>query len=557
MYCFEKPIPDNTYIKASTYTELSTKPTTNRYDYTFLERGANAAQVLANTASQLDPEKGDRLFGLYGARGQNGNLPVSSANGDYSTTGLDMFTVNTTKGLNPDTQRPLKAGETDAQFIATERDQNPTLNDLTNAALKVLGKDPDGFWLMVEGGDIDWSAHDNNIDNLIGTVLDFDKAVGSVINWINNNGGWANNQLIVTADHDHYLNLNSDFPTLLQTKGAQALTDIDTIAESGNFWGSSTTDKYNWGTHTNRPVPVYYQGAGTEILANSVGQGFESYGFNVPGIAGLIDQTHIYQTMNAAILPEIKFGTTGSDNITVLSGQTLFTGDGADIVESSTPNTTINAGNGDDIINVNSDCEVFGNDGNDTVNIGTTGLAGNTNVDGGNGNDTINVVQGGTGNNVFGAGGDDNLQVVEGSGQFLFGGSGKDTLRSSGNNNRLYGGSGDDTLYANINDYLSGGDGDDVLFAGAGGGNRLTGGIGIDKFYIANATLPTTKNIVTDFTLGTDVIVIGGISTATQFTNLTLSQVGGDTLIKVGNTELASLLGITSSTLTANNFTFA
>jgi len=311
-----EPILDNTYIKASTYTELSTKPTTNRYDYTFLERGANAAQVLADTAAQLDPEKGDRLFGLYGARGQNGNLPVSSANGDYSTTGLDMFTVNTTKGLNPDTQRPLKAGETDAQFIATERNQNPTLDDLTNAALEVLGKDPDGFWLMVEGGDIDWSAHDNNIDNLIGTVLDFDKAVGSVINWINNNGGWANNQLIVTADHDHYLNLNSDFPTLLQTKGAQALTDIDTIAESGNSWGSSTTDKYNWGTHTNRPVPVYYQGAGTEMLANSVGQGFESYGFNVPGIAGLIDQTHIYQTMNAAVLPEIKFG----NDVTVVEG---------------------------------------------------------------------------------------------------------------------------------------------------------------------------------------------------------------------------------------------
>jgi glycerophosphoryl diester phosphodiesterase len=253
----------------------------------------------------------------------------------------------------------------------------------------------------------------------------------------------------------------------------------------------------------------------------------------------------------------VKSGTTGSDNITILSSQTLFTGDGADIVESSAPKATINAGNGDDFVTVSSDSSVFTGEGNDTVNIGASGPAGNTNVDGGNGNDTINVVQGGIGNNVFGAAGDDNLQVVEGSGQFLFGGSGKDTLRSSGNNNRLYGGSGDDTLYANINDYLSGGDGDDVLFAGAGGGNRLTGGIGIDKFYIANATLPTAKNIVTDFTLGTDAIVIGGISTATQFTNLTLSQVGGDTLIKVGNTELASLLGITSSTLTANNFTFA
>jgi alkaline phosphatase len=149
-----EPLTDNTYIKASTYKELSTKPTSNLYDYTFLERGTDAAAKLAATAAALDPNTGGRLLGLYGARGQNGNLPVSSANGDYSTTGLDMFTVNTTKGLNPDTLRPLKAGETDAQFIATERNQNPTLKNLTDAALSVLGKDPDGFWLMVEGGDI-------------------------------------------------------------------------------------------------------------------------------------------------------------------------------------------------------------------------------------------------------------------------------------------------------------------------------------------------------------------------------------------------------------------
>ncbi|MEI6445859.1 MAG: alkaline phosphatase, partial [Nostocales cyanobacterium ELA583] len=68
---------DNTYIKESTYQELSKKPTTNIYDYTFLERGANAAQTLANTAAQLDPEKGDRLLGLYGARGQDGIYSVT------------------------------------------------------------------------------------------------------------------------------------------------------------------------------------------------------------------------------------------------------------------------------------------------------------------------------------------------------------------------------------------------------------------------------------------------------------------------------------------------
>jgi len=104
------------------------------------------------------------------------------------------------------------------------------------------------------------AAHDNNMDNLIGTVLDFDKAVTSVINWIENNGGWEENQLIVTADHDHYLTLNPNFPSLVQSLGGEALTDLDTPAQAGHFWGSNPDVKYGWGNHSNRPVPVYYQG---------------------------------------------------------------------------------------------------------------------------------------------------------------------------------------------------------------------------------------------------------------------------------------------------------
>ncbi|WP_445629590.1 esterase-like activity of phytase family protein [Nostoc sp. DSM 114167] len=303
-----EPNRSNEYISQSTYTELSTKPTNNIYDYTFLERGENAAQKLAQTAATIDPEKGDRLFGLYGARGQNGNLPVSSANGDYSTTGLDMFSVFTNQGDNTkvDTTRPLLPGETDASFIAKEVNENPTLKDLTSAALDVLGKDPDGFWLMVEGGDIDWSAHDNNIDNLIGTTLDFDKAVGSTIDWIEKNGGWDENLLIVTADHDHYLTLDGNFPTLVKNQGAEALTNLDTPAEVGHYWGSDPNVKYGWGTHTNRPVPVYYQGAGSEVLNSLVGKGYNAYGSDIPGIAGLNDQTHIYQTMFASIVPKVE-----------------------------------------------------------------------------------------------------------------------------------------------------------------------------------------------------------------------------------------------------------
>ena len=289
------------YITESTYAELSKNPNQNRYKYTFLERGKDAARKLVTTAARLDPNKGDRLLGLYGARGQEGNLPVSTANGDYSNTGLSIFSLFSSQGQKPDTVRPLLPGETDKSFIAKEINENPTLNDLTKAALAVLSKDKDGFWLMVEGGDIDWAAHDDNLDNMIGTVLDFDKAVKTTIDWIKNNGGWENNLLIVTADHDHYLTLNPNFSELLKEKGAEALTAESDSIKAGHFWGSNPKIKYGWGNHSSRPVPVYYQGKGAEILTNSIGKGFQLYGYKIPGIQGLVDQIHIYQTQRKAI----------------------------------------------------------------------------------------------------------------------------------------------------------------------------------------------------------------------------------------------------------------
>jgi alkaline phosphatase len=499
---------DNTYIKESTYQELSKKPTSNIYDYTFLERGVNAAQVLANTAAGLDPEKGDRLLGLYGARGQDGNLPVASANGDYSTTGLAMFTVNSTKGLTPDTVRPLRAGETDAQFIATERNQNPTLDDLTKAALSVLEKDPDGFWLMVEGGDIDWAAHDNNIDNLIGAVLSFDKAVGSVIEWINKNGGWAENQIIVTADHDHYLTLNGDFPTLVRNNAANGiseLTNIDTIAGSGQVWGTSTTDKYGWGNHSNRPVPVYYQGPESALLAASVGTGYEAYGTQVQGIPGFIDQVDIAQTMFSSVAEtsqkNLVAGTVGADK--------LIASVGIDGVQDT----------------------IFTGGGNDEIDFAFNNNARNNRVDSGRGEDTIFVSRN---DRAFGSAGNDIFDAVDGKG-----------------NNRMSGGAGDDTFFLGSNDRATGGDGNDKFFATAGGDNILSGGAGADQFWIYGAQAPASANTVVDYQVGTDVIGIqsGG---AIKFADLVRT---GNTITIGGNT-IATFTGIETATLTAANFAF-
>lgn len=521
-----EPPRDYTFVSQDTYQYLTANPTANRYGYTFLERGANAADVLAQTAAGLDPNSGDRLIGLYGARGQNGNLPVSSADGDYSTTGLDMFTVFGTQGLRPDTQRPLAPGETDAQFIARERNENPTLQQLTESALNVLGKDQDGFWLMVEGGDIDWSAHDDNIDNLIGTMLAFDNAVASTINWIQNNGGWENNLLLVTADHDHYLTLNPDYPLLLQTQGAQALTDIDDPAAAGNFWGADPTVKYGWGSHSNRPVPVYYQGAGSEVLNSFVGQGYDSYGFQIPGFPGHVDQSHIYQTMLAAI--------TGSTTRPMLQGPQVIDGSnlgtpGDDVIYTGAGNDVIHAGTGKNYIYANNgNNTVYGEDGDDLVYTGT-------------GNDSISVNSGN--NTIFSGAGNDYLRGWLGD-DVVYAGAGDDDIAVGNGNNFVDAGTGNDTIFTGVGmDTILGGAGNDIIYAGAGD-NVINAGIGTDVVTVWGGGQNT-------FTLnaGTGSVTINGfdaddafkLGTGLKANELTLVTSGNDTLISKGDDLLATL----------------
>jgi len=320
------------YIQASTYKELTGKtalsdaaacntPTngstfSSRYGYIALERDpagvVDGGDALLAASATIDPNQGQRLLGLYGTRGQNGNLPTLSADGDYSLTGLDNFALNgggqaiPNQTINPDVLRPLLADETTEAFIAKEVKANPTLAELAQAALNVLGKDPDGFWMMVEGGDIDWAAHDNNLDNMIGTMNSFDAAVQTVISWVNQNGGWRKNVLIVTADHDHYWTLNDNYPALLASTGANAMTfTASTPATAGYFTGSDPTKKYGWQNHSNRPVPGYYQG-GAFNLSRFVGKGHIQYGQAVPGIPGLVDQVHIYQAMLDALNAPVR-----------------------------------------------------------------------------------------------------------------------------------------------------------------------------------------------------------------------------------------------------------
>ncbi|MFH0761692.1 MAG: alkaline phosphatase [Bacteroidota bacterium] len=73
------------------------------------------------------------------------------------------------------------------------------LPESVGEALRLLSADPDGFFLMVEGSQIDWGSHDNNIGYVAQEVADFDRAIGVALDFAQQNGETL---VIVTADHE-------------------------------------------------------------------------------------------------------------------------------------------------------------------------------------------------------------------------------------------------------------------------------------------------------------------------------------------------------------------
>lgn len=69
----------------------------------------------------------------------------------------------------------------------------------TQLALEKLSKNEKGFFLMIEGSQIDWGGHDNDADYLIEELLDFDKTIGVALDFAKQNGETL---VIVTADHE-------------------------------------------------------------------------------------------------------------------------------------------------------------------------------------------------------------------------------------------------------------------------------------------------------------------------------------------------------------------
>ena len=183
--------PGNLWIAGS---DLHSSALENGGRYVVAQRtaGQNGGEVLA-AATRRAVEGQHRLLGLFGMGNYGGHLPYRTADGQYD---------------------PVRGkSERGEAYQPADITENPTLAQLTTSALEVLSRNPQGFWLMVEAGDVDWANHDNNLDNSIGAVLSGDDAFRTITDWVERNSNWNDSLMIVTADHGHFLVL--DQPELL------------------------------------------------------------------------------------------------------------------------------------------------------------------------------------------------------------------------------------------------------------------------------------------------------------------------------------------------------
>jgi alkaline phosphatase len=78
-------------------------------------------------------------------------------------------------------------------------DSVPSLADMTRKAIDVLSPDPEGFFLVVEGSQIDWASHGNDIAGVVSEMEGFTEAISAALEFAADRDDTL---IVITADHE-------------------------------------------------------------------------------------------------------------------------------------------------------------------------------------------------------------------------------------------------------------------------------------------------------------------------------------------------------------------
>lgn len=198
-------------------------------------------------------------------------------------------------------------------YTLKRRAEQPTLAEMTAKSIELLSKDPDGFFLMVEGGKIDHALHDTNAKNALAETVAFDEAVQTALDRMRAlDPGLENTLIVVTADHDHTMVLSGypkrgnpildvlrDYATGEPKKDADGKTfttlmfgngpnrpdlraDVDSATALGDGYLQEAGVRTPWESHGGGDVKLYAIGAGSAPFK------------------GTIENTQVFHLMKAA-----------------------------------------------------------------------------------------------------------------------------------------------------------------------------------------------------------------------------------------------------------------
>lgn len=160
------------------------------------------------------------------------NLTEELIEKDYQV----VFNMNDIKKIKSGKLAGLIADGHISSYIKGRRDMLP---EATEVAINILKQNKKGFFLMVEGSQIDWGGHDNDTEYIIEETLDFDKAIAKALDFAEQDG---NTLVIITADHE---------------TGGMGINN-------GNIEKGDVIAKYTTGNHSGVMVPVFAFGPGAE-----------------------------------------------------------------------------------------------------------------------------------------------------------------------------------------------------------------------------------------------------------------------------------------------------
>lgn len=145
-----------------------------------LVNGRHKIDVMLGGGSEWFIRKDRNLVDEFVKDGYSYFTNLNEMNNDHSTQVLGLFGK---RGLPKMIDRPNNI---------------PSLSDMTASAIERLNQNENGFFLMVEGSQIDWAAHDNDIVGVMSEMEDFEKAFKVVIDFAKKDG---HTLVIATADH--------------------------------------------------------------------------------------------------------------------------------------------------------------------------------------------------------------------------------------------------------------------------------------------------------------------------------------------------------------------